>query len=308
MMNPELMMFYNVENFYPPNQKSENTPNFGLRNWDDYKYNLKIKKITNVFRFIEEDFGQLPSVIGLAEIGAKSVLEDLTNANSPIKDYEIVYQPSKDSRGLSVAMLFDKSKFTLTKYQTLEFPMDENVEYDTRDILHAELLSDGKNLHVFILHLPSKRNQNVKKDLRNYILEKLSETLQELFEKGEAVVLMGDFNDNPGNETIKQLCFDKNDNKVMNNPFETFYQENQFSTFHGKKGVCFDQIFYTESALLKNFSFKNIEAEIYNNLRLRNKDSKNNKYPSRTFSGSRYMGGYSDHFPVILKFLNKEPI
>jgi len=302
MMNPELLMtFYNVENFYPPKQKTEDALNFGSHHWDDYKYQLKIRKITNVFRFIEEDFGQLPSVIGLAEIGARSVLEDLTNANSPIKDYEIVHHPSKDSRGLSVAMLFDKSKFTLTKYQNLQFPMGENVEYDTRDILHAELLSDGKNLHVFILHLPSKRNHDAKKELRNYILEKLSKTLQELFAKGEAVILMGDFNDNPDNETIKQLCFDKNDNKVLNNPFETLHQENQFSTFHGKKGVCFDQIFFTESALLKNFSFKNIEAEIYNNLRLRNKDSKNNKYPSRTFSGSRYMGGYSDHFPVILK-------
>lgn len=308
MINPELMMFYNVENFYPSNQKSEDAPNFGLRNWDDYKYNLKVRKITNVFRFIEEDFGQLPSVIGLAEIGNLSVLEDLTNDNSTIKDYEIVYQPSKDSRGLSVAMLFDKSKFTLSKYQILQFPMDENVEYDTRDILHAEFLSDGKKLHVFVLHMPSKRNHDVKKDFRNYILEKLSETLQELFEKGEAIILMGDFNDNPNADTIKQLCLDKNGSEVLSNPFETLYHQNQFSTFHGKKGVCFDQIFYTKNALLKNFSFKNIEAEIYNNLRLRNKDSKNNKYPSRTFSGSRYMGGYSDHFPVILKFLNKESI
>lgn len=163
MENSELMMFYNVENFYPPNQKSEDTPNFGLHNWDDYKYNLKVKKITNVFRFIEEDFGQFPSIIGLAEIGAKSVLEDLTNENSPVKDYEIVYQPSKDSRGLSVALLFDKAKLKLSKYQVLQFPTDKNVEYDTRDILHTELLSQEKKLHIFVLHLPSKRNQDEKK-------------------------------------------------------------------------------------------------------------------------------------------------
>ena len=305
MTNSELMMFYNVENFYPPNQNSEDSTNLGFRNWDDYKYNLKVRKITNVFRFIEEDFGQLPSIIGLAEIGAKSVLEDLTNENSPVKDYEIVYQASKDSRGLSVAMLFDKNKFTLSKHQILQFPMDENLEYETRDVLHTELLSDGQKRHIFVLHLPSKRNQDEKKDLRNYILEKLSETIQKLFEKGEAVVLMGDFNDNPDSETIRQLCFDKDGNEVLNNPFETLYNQNQFSTFHGKKGVCFDQILFTEKTLKKTFSLKNIEAKIYNNPRLRNKESKNNKYPNRTFSGSRYMGGYSDHFPVILKFNKK---
>jgi len=303
MENPELMMFYNVENFYPPNQKSDDSTSFGLRNWDEYKYNLKVRKITNVLRFIEEDFGQLPSIIGLAEIGAKSVLEDLTDENSPVKDYEIVYQPSKDSRGLSVAMLFDKKKFTLSKYQILQFPMDENLEYDTRDILHIELLSDGNKLHIFVLHLPSKRNQDEKKNLRNYILEKLSETLQELFEKGEAVVLMSDFNDNPDFENIKQLCYDKDGKEILTNPFEILYRQNQFSTFHGKKGVCFDQILFTENTLKKTFSLKNIEVEIYNNQRLRNKESKNNKYPSRTFSGSRYMAGYSDHFPVILKLI-----
>jgi len=301
MTNSELMMFYNVENFYPPNKNSEVVSNFELRNWDDYKYNLKVKKINNVFRFIEEDFGKLPSVIGLAEIGAKSVLEDLTNEDSPVKDYEFIYQPSKDSRGLSVAMLFDKNKFTLSRYQVLQFPMDENMEYDTRDILHTELLSDGKKLHIFVLHMPSKRNQDEKKNLRNYILEKLSETLQKLFEKGEAIVLMGDFNDNPDSKMIRQLCYNKEGNEVLNNPFETLYHQNQFSTFHGKKGVCFDQIIFTENTLKDNFSLKNIEVEIYNNLKLRNKDNKNNKYPSRTFSGSRYMAGYSDHFPVILK-------
>lgn len=114
---------------------------------------------------------------------------------------------------------------------------------------------------------------------------------------------MGDFNDNPDSEYIKQLCYDKDGTEVLNNPFETLYHQNQFSTFHGKKGVCFDQILFNENTLRSVFSSNNIEAEIYNNSKLRNKDIKNNKFPSRTFSGSRYMGGYSDHFPVILKFL-----
>jgi hypothetical protein len=97
----------------------------GLYNWDDYKYRLKVRKISNIFQSIEEDYEQLPSIIGLAEIGAKSVLEDLTNENSPINDYEIIYQSSKDSRNLSVALLFDRKKFTLLKYQTLQFQLDK---------------------------------------------------------------------------------------------------------------------------------------------------------------------------------------
>ena len=296
------MTFYNVENFYPPDQNSAESYHSGLYNWDDYKYNLKVRKISNVFRFIEEDFGQLPSIIGLAEIGAKSVLEDLTQKNSSLNNYEIIYEPSQDSRNLSVALLFDKEKFTLLKYQTLQFQLDEEKEFDTRDILHAELLFEEKKLHIFVLHLPSKRNQDAKKEKRNFIIEKLRETLQELFAKGEAVIIMGDFNENPDNETVQELLFDKNRDQFLKNPFETLYNQNQFSTYHGKKGVCFDQILFTKKTLLENFNIKNITAEIYNSPRLRNKD-KNNNYPSRTYSGSRYMSGYSDHFPVILHLL-----
>jgi len=305
-MDTELLTFYNVENFYQPDKDSAESYHSGLYNWDEYKYNLKVRKISNVFRFIEEDFGQLPSIIGLAEIGAKSVLEDLTQINSPLNDYEIIYEPSQDSRNLSVALLFDKEKFTLLKYHTLQFQLDKEKEFDTRDILQAEFSYQEKKLHIFILHLPSKRNRDIKKDYRNFIIEKLKETLQKLFDKGETVVLMGDFNENPDNEVVKELLFDKDGEQVLNNPFEKLFNENQFSTYHGKKGVCFDQILFTEKNLKENFTFKNIEAQIYNSQRLRNKDNKNSNYPSRTYSGSRYMSGYSDHFPVILKLFRNQ--
>ncbi|GGG57604.1 endonuclease/exonuclease/phosphatase family protein [Epilithonimonas arachidiradicis] len=306
-MSEELLTFYNVENFYPPDQDSTESYHSGLYNWDNYKYNLKVRKISNVFRFIEEDFGQLPSIIGLAEIGARSVLEDLTNENSPLNNYKIIYEPSKDSRNLSVALLFDKEKFTLLKYQTLQFQWDKDKEFDTRDILQAEFSYQEKKLHIFVLHLPSKRNQDEKKEKRNFIIGKLKEILQKLFDKGEAIVLMGDFNENPDNEVVQELLFDKDGEQILNNPFETLYKQNQFSTYHGKKGVCFDQILFTEKILKEKFTFKNIEAQIYNSPRLRNKDNKNSNYPSRTYSGSRYLSGYSDHFPVILKlFRNHE--
>lgn len=304
-MNKELVMFYNVENFFPPNQESMEQPNLGLRNWDEYKYNLKVRKITNVFRLIEGDNGQLPSIIGLAEIGAKSVLEDLTQENSPINDHEIIYQQSNDSRGLSVALLFDRHKYSLIQFKTLQFQWDENLEFDTRDILHVELLSDGKKIHVFVCHLPSKRNHDIKKNQRNYILEQMNNTIKELADNKESVILMGDFNENPDTDELRQLLYDKDGQSILSNPFEILFKGQEFSTYHGKKGVCFDQILFTKDHLIKQFNLKTITAEIYRNSKLRNKDNKNNKYPQRTYSGSRYIGGYSDHFPVILKLSEK---
>ena len=303
-MNSELMMFYNVENLFPPDDKGSEIKSSGFRNWDEYKYHLKIRKLSNVFRFIEEDYRQLPSMIGLAEIGARSVLEDLVNENSPIHNYKIIYQQSNDSRGLSVALLFDKEKYSLIKFQALQFQLDESLEFDTRDILHAEFLFEEKKLHILVCHLPSKREKDIKKVQRNYILEKLHETIQDLVDKQEPIIVMGDFNENPDAEELQQLLLDNNGKKMLNNPFEALYLNNQFSTYHGKKGAGFDQILYTEDLILKQLNFQTISAEIYNSPRLRNKDRKHTNYPLRTYSGSRYMGGWSDHFPVVLKLGN----
>lgn len=299
-MSTELLMFYNVENLFPPDSDSPDNVITGLRNWDAYKYKQKIRKITNVFRFVKEDYRQLPSIIGLAEIGSKSVLEDLIDENSPLNSYAIIYEKSNDSRGLSVAMLYDKDKFSVLSYKTLRFSPSENLEYQTRDILHVELSSNGKTFQVFVLHLPSQRNRDSKKDQRHCIFQKLKKTLEPLFDKGEPIILMGDFNENPDSEAIKQLCFDKMHNQLLINPFEALFEKNQFSTFHGKQGMVFDQIIFTEKTLKERFDLKSIRAEIYANSRLRNKDSKNSKYPFRTYSGSRFIGGYSDHFPVVI--------
>ncbi|WDF46618.1 endonuclease [Chryseobacterium sp. KACC 21268] len=300
-MDSELMMFYNVENLFPPDSESDEKPASGFRNWDSYKYNLKIRKLSNVFRFVEEDYGQLPSIIGLAEIGDRTVLEDLLNEDSPIQNYEIVYQKSEDSRGLSVALLFDQAKYTLVQFNTLKFQMAESVAFDTRDILQVELSFEGKKLHIFVCHLPSKREKDAKKAQRNYIINQLHLTIQNLVDKREPIILMGDFNENPDAEELQQFLTNDNGIKMLSNPFEALFLDSEFSTYHGKKGLCFDQILYSENLLIEQLNFQTISAEIYNTPRLRNKDRKNSSYPLRTYSGSRYMGGWSDHFPVVVQ-------
>lgn len=300
-MKSELMMFYNVENFYPPNQDSTEINSFGLYNWDIYRYNQKIRKISYIFRYVAEDFGQLPSVIGLAEIGSKSVLDDLTDVNSAISNYEIIYEKSQDSRELSVALLFDKKKYSLIRHQILQFPLDDNLEFDTRDILHAELLFNDKKLHVFVLHLPSQRKKNIKKELRDHILKKLRETLFGLFKKNEAIILMGDFNENPDSESVQQLRYDRDGEEILVNPFESLFRNKQFTTYHGKKGVCFDQILWSNDSLEDFFGVQNMSVVIFNHHCIRNKSRKNGHFPLRTYSGSRYIGGWSDHFPVLLR-------
>lgn len=300
-MISELILFYNVENFFPPDTEFQNRPYSGLYNWNPYKYNLKINRIKNVFRFIHEDYNSLPIIVGLAEIGALSVLEDLKKDDSPLSNHSVIYEKSQDSRGLSVAMFYDESKLKLIQSQFLNFNPDDNPENKTRDILHAEFIFNHEKLHAFVVHLPSKRLQDAKKNLRKHIINEFYKVLEALHQKNEAVIIMGDFNENPDGDIIQQLLCDKENNPMLTNPFEDLFKKNIYSSFHGKEGVLFDQIIFSDELLKNQFKFKKISAEIYNNVRLKNKDGKHNKYPSRTYSGSRYMNGYSDHFPVLLR-------
>lgn len=296
----EIFMFYNTENFYPPDNDT-----FGrssLRNWDQYKYQLKLRKIAQVFDLISQYYGCKPSVIGLAEIGDISVLEDLLRQDSVVKGYGIIYEKSADPRNLSVAMLYDQSVFSLANYQVLRLQHTDYQNFETRDILHVKIIYMGKPLHIFILHLPSKRERDIKQGLRHQILGQLKEIVQAIMEKQEAVMVMGDFNEDPNSDILEKFLSFEDEEKALFNPFLKLFEQSKYSTFHGKKGLGFDQIMISNdfSNLL---GFRSTEATIYSSEKLRNKDRKNKQFPLRTYSGSRYMGGYSDHFPVILQTL-----
>ncbi len=305
-MDSELMMFYNVENFFPPDDPSQATPLSGLYHWDDYKYRLKVRKITRVFQSIQEDYRQLPCMIGLAEIGAGSVLQDLTAGESPISHYRTLYRSSPDARGLSVALLFDPARLHLHTFRTLQFCEQEDTAVSTRDVLHAEFMFHLQKLHVFVLHLPSQRDRDAKRMQRLHILEQLDQTVKSLLTDGDAVIVMGDFNDNPDAEAILNLSATDGSRLGLQNPFLELFSAKQFSSYHGKKGVCFDQILYSDNTVVPLQAFGFAHGIIYRPAMLCARDQKNSQYPSRTYSGSRYMGGYSDHFPVLLELRNSQ--
>lgn len=54
--------------------------------------------------------------------------------------------------------------------------------------------------------------------------------------------------------------------------------------------------FFENDSLLQ---FK--EAKVFNHDKLMNKDEAFKGRPFRTYAGTRYLGGYSDHFPIIIE-------
>lgn len=308
----ELISFYNVENLFtpdPPPVHRLDPTNSGLMNWDQKRYMNKLSKIAQVFQLIEEAEQVLPMLIGLAEVQGQVPLDELVKLKPFSSNYGVVHYDSLDERGVDVALLYDKSKIEIISSEPIsyffEIKTDNSAYYDTtRDVLHCKVRYSGEIINIFVLHLPSKREKDINQPRRNHILTELKERIIPIVENtGEFVIICGDFNENPNEDLIQNFLYDSDYNKILVNPYQILFNNNKFSTYHYKNGLLFDQMilsnaFFDEKSLLKFNS-----AQVFQHQKLSNKQSKDGVRPYRTYSGTRYLGGYSDHFPIITELL-----
>jgi exonuclease III len=304
----ELFSFYNVENLFLPDPEPRHKldPTIsGLRNWNERKYKNKLYKIAHVFQLIKDENGTLPFIIGLSEVSGKQVLEDLIQMQPFNSEYGIVHYNSRDERKVDVAMLYDKNKVEIIDSEAITFFFEnetQNIEnYDTtRDVLYSVLKYKEEIINVFIAHLPSKREKDINRPKRIFILNEIQRRILDLINADENVILCGDFNENPDDENLVKILYDNSYEKVLENPFQQLFSTGNYSTFHYKSGLLFDQIILSESFFKEDrmLSFQN--AGIFKTVKISCRDKNFEGRPFRTYAGTRYLGGYSDHFPVYV--------
>ena len=306
----ELAVFYNTENFYSAEARTSQLPNIefsGLRNWDQFRFQNKLQKIAQVFQLINEKHGVMPMLIGLAEVQGEGVLQHLVSQPVFEGRFNVIHYESMDERGVDVALIYDKSKVEVISSEPISYFFEiegtEPEKYDTtRDVLHVKLKYGSATVNVFVFHLPSKREKDINRPRRDVILTDIRERIMQMNDLGESVLLMGDFNENPDEENIKNIAFGSNNEKILSNPFEDLFLKGKFSTFHRQFGLLFDQMLISDDFFKQSASLLYENAEVFDHPKLKSWDRKFEGRPFRAFVGSRYLGGYSDHFPVLLKF------
>ena len=312
--NTELLLFYNTENFFPPdapqNHKTDATKS-GLQGWDERKYIHKLNRIARVFQLVEETEGVLPMMIGLAEIGNEKVLKDLVDLPPFYNKYKFVHYESLDERGVDVALLYDPEKIEILHSEPISYLFkmengDDSYIDTTRDILYCKVKYLDEIMNVFVCHLPSKREKDVNKPKRDFILKDIEKKFLNIInDDDEAVLVLADFNENPTEENLTELILDDIKQPILINKYAEMFEQNIFSTYHINEGLLFDQILFSSHFLDQKQKLQFVEAKIFNAETLRFDKESGNKKPFRTFAGRRYLGGYSDHFPVYIKCVNK---
>ncbi len=311
--------FYNLENLFDVYDDSltldeEFTPS-GAKNWTTEKYQDKLGKLARVIHAMETARENVPLVlIGVCEIENRSVLEDLVRNEQINKSYyKVVHYNSNDPRGVDVGLLYRSDYFTVLQSKSIKIPIFEKDGSPrlTRDILMVKGKIGNRMLYVFVNHWPSRRGGEVLTTPYRIIAaqqnKKMADSILQL-DPTAGIVIMGDLNDNPddasllkGLETATSLSQLKNTSYF--NPFYANYKNGDGSTAYDDSWNLFDQMIVSNTLIQKSeLNYHFIDHQIFRRSFMLEKKGHFRNYPKRTFSGNQYIGGYSDHFPIISYF------
>ena len=315
---------YNVENlFHPEKDSTKNDNSFtpeGLHRWTFKKYYKKVNQIAKTFLSVNE--GYPPEIIGLVEIENEKVLRQLC-FYSPLKsfNYGYVHYESPDSRGIDVALLYRKDFVSIVHQEAISivFPFEPNSK--NRDILYVAFYFSPKDtIHLFVNHWTSRFGgyaATIPK--RNYYAQCLKNKIDSLKQcfSNPNIVIVGDFNDYPHNESLSEVLGAKSISERKNASLINLMAEydkasnigtHKYEDFWG----CLDQIIVSANLLdNSDFSVYQQKAQIMDAPFLLVEDSRYGGYkPFRTFNGFKYQGGFSDHLPVFihLMLVNEENV
>ena len=312
--------FYNLENLFdtldtPDKDDYEYTPD-GSRNWDTKKYMSKLQNMSTAISQIGADLTKTaPAVIGVSEIENRSVLEDLVKMPA-LKQYNfnIVHYESPDRRGIDVALLYQPAIFTVTNSQAVALKIKDKEDFFTRDQLVVSGILDGEKIYFIVNHWPSRYGgEKNSRPLRNAAADLCRSLADSIMNEdpNAKIIIMGDLNDDPNNESLLKHLNAKKDEKstkkgdLFNTTYPLF-QKGIGTLAYRDSWNLFDQMVVSYPLLGDDKStFKLYKTLVFNKDFLTQQEGSYKGYPLRTHAGGVYKNGYSDHFPVYL-YLIKE--
>ena len=293
-------MELNCENLFDTRHDSlKNALEFlpdGSYRWTSYRY---WAKLNHLGQEIVAQSNPIPDFVAMCEVENDSVMFDLTR-RSLLRNagYEYVMTSSPDERGIDVALLYQPASFALLHSHSIRIkPLPDTRP--TRDILYASgLIITGDTLHVFVVHAPSRRGgEQVSRPYRLQVASQLAEAVDSVYaiSRDAKIIIAGDFNDYADSPALQYLY----EHHLINISADAQGSHGAKATYrwHGE-WRSLDQILCSPSLAARK------QSSVIGDLPflLEDDEKYGGKKPYRTYLGPRYLGGYSDHLPLVVQF------
>lgn len=317
----------------------------GEKFWNWKKFEKKRDDLAKTILLVGEEYGVFPALVGLCEVENWFVLNRLVNHTPLARvGYKIIHKDSPDPRGIDVALLYNPNVFRVlgVKFIPLRMGTADSI-LPSRLILYARgVVNDLDTLHCFVNHWPSKlggeKRSLPRRMLASGTLKMHTDSILRRNRQAN-ILLMGDFNDRPGSLPLKNLVGLDN----LAEPFGQKRRRElapegrgrpEFSAgTHKYKGrwELIDQFLVSESlaperagkqestegsegvevsdgrpAGFRWMYCKGESMQIFRHPFLLQRDKIYlGDELRKTLSGPRYLGGVSDHLPIVLKIFGR---
>lgn len=296
-------MELNCENLFDTRRDSlKNDLEFlpdGSYRWTPYRY---WAKLNHLGQEIVAQSNPIPDFVAMCEVENDSVMFDLTR-RSLLRNagYEYVMTSSPDERGIDVALLYQPASFAMLHSHSIRItPLPDTRP--TRDILYASgVIITGDTLHVFVVHAPSRRGgEQASRPYRLQVASQLAEAVDSVYaiSRDAKIIIAGDFNDYADSPALQHLY----EHHLINITADAKGSHGAKATYrwHGE-WRSLDQILCSPSLAARK------QSSVIGDLPflLEDDEKYGGKKPYRTYLGPRYLGGYSDHLPLVVQLKNE---
>ena len=273
-----------------------------FRHWTRSRYWKKLNHVSQTILACGESSKGwlLPDVVVLTEIESDTVMIDLTR-RSELRNarYEYIMTDSKDLRGIDVAILYAPSSFRPICYEMLRVEPLKHMR-PTRDILYLSGITiTGDTLHLFAVHAPSRYGgERQTRPFRMAVVNRLLSAIDSIQAVSPAanILITGDFNDYSTSPSVKHLV-----SHQLVNVSQTATGTHGAGGSYKFKGIwrSIDHIICTPQlaeactdCFIADYPFLLISDEKYGG-----------RQPFRNYIGPRWQNGFSDHLPLVARFL-----
>jgi len=313
--------FYNFENFFNPADNPDKddddfTPQ-GPYRYTDVIFHKKAHSLATVLQQLGGDICPGgPAIIGCAEVEDETALKVLLE-QPELKDrrYRYLLFDGPDRRGINVALLYRPDQFRVLQAK----PLPVNLKYAgggiTRDILMVKGILSGDTIYVLVNHWPSRAGgESASAPKRAAAAEVCRQATEQVLSEHPAakLLIMGDLNDDPVSPSVAQVlgAGGKTGKKqgILYNPWLSYYKKGIGTLCHDDHWNLFDQIILSEGWLQAgNGHWQYFRSEIFDRDFLKTSFGKYKGYPHRSFNGTHWINGYSDHFPTLIYIVKDAP-